>query len=285
MLAALILLLSIHPEPRLLQITFLGDVMLGRGVNKASLRIKDWQPFRELLPIIKNTDILAANLESPLTIAPVVTKGYALCAPPVQVETLRNTSFDLVTFANNHTLDCGQTGRSQTLLTLRAFGIRAVEPAPYVEYVSMRDRRLAFVALDDVTRPIDQSAVINTIHKAKNQAGIVIVSIHWGNEYQPAPSTRQRSLAAMLAKAGADVIIGHHPHVIQPMEIINRGTDKTPALVFYSLGNAIFDQYGLEDTRTGQAVSLVFGPSGSLMYSVRQFELDPKKGSILRLLP
>ena len=285
MLAALILLLSNHPEPRLLQITFLGDVMLGRGVNKASTRIKDWQPFRELLPIIKNTDILAANLESPLTIAPVATRGYALCAPPAQVETLRDASFDVVTFANNHTLDCGQTGRSQTLLTLRAFGIRAVEPAPYVEYVNARDRRLAFIALDDVTRAVDQPVAINTIQDAKERADTVIISIHWGNEYQAAPSTKQRSLAAVLAKAGADVIIGHHPHVIQPLEIIGRGDDKTPALVFYSLGNAIFDQYGLEDTRTGQAVSLVLGPSGSLMYTIRQFELDPKRGTILRLLP
>ncbi len=284
-MAALILLLLLHPEPVMLQVTFLGDVMLGRGVNRASSRISDWQPFRELMPVIKNADILAANLESPLTIAPVVTKGYALCAPPAQIETLRNASFDLVTFANNHTLDCGQTGRSQTLLTLRAFGIRAVEPVPYVEFVSARNHRLAFIALDDVTRPVDQAAAINAIRDAKKRADAVIISIHWGNEYQAAPSTRQRSLAAKLAKAGADVIIGHHPHVIQPMEIIDRGNDDAPALVFYSLGNAIFDQYGMEDTRTGQAVSLIFRPSGSIMYIVQQFELDPNRGTILRLLP
>jgi len=259
--------------------------MLGRGVYRASTRVSDWQPFRELMPIIKNADILAANLESPLTIAPVVTRGYALCAPPAQVETLRDASFDLVTFANNHTLDCGQTGRSQTLLTLRAFGIRAVEPAPYVEFVNARNRRLAFIALDDVTRPIDQPAAINAIRDVKSRADTVIISIHWGNEYQAAPSTRQRSLAAMLSKAGADVIIGHHPHVIQPLEIIDRGKDKTPTLVFYSLGNAIFDQYGLEDTRTGQVISLIFGPSGSITYAIRQFKLDPKRGTILQLLP
>lgn len=284
-LAALILLLSIHPEPQLIEVTFLGDVMLGRGVYTASTRVKDWQPFRELTPILRYSDILAANLESPLTTAPVGTAGYALCAPPVQVEALRDAAFDLVTLANNHTLDCGENGRSQTILNLRSFGIRAVEPAPYVEYISLRGRRLAFLALDDVTRPLDSAAASVAISTAKEKADFVIISIHWGNEYQASPSTRQQNLAAGLARAGADVIIGHHPHVIQPMGFVHPGEDQKNVPVFYSLGNAIFDQHGLADTRTGEAVTLVFGPSGSLLYRVRQFELDPNRGTIFKLLP
>lgn len=283
-LAALILLLTINPEPQLLQVTFLGDIMLGRGVYKASTRVKNWEPFRELAPLINNTDILAANLESPLTIAPVVTGGYALCAPPSQVEVLRQASFDLVTFVNNHTLDCGESGRAQTLLTLKAFDLRVVDQIPDVEYITSHGHRLAFLALDDVTRPLDLSPVAPIIQLAKEQSDMVIVSIHWGNEYQAAPSTRQHTLAATLARAGADVIIGHHPHVIQPMEVIDRGKDRTPTLVFYSLGNALFDQYGMSDTRTGEAVTLVFGPSGTLLYSTRQFELDPNKGIIRKLV-
>jgi len=284
-LAALILCLSLNPEPQLLQVTFLGDVMLGRGVYKASTRVKNWEPFRELAPLITNTDILAANLESPLTIAPVVTGGYALCAPPSQVEALQKASFDLVTFVNNHTLDCGESGRSQTLLTLKSFGIQVVDHIPDVAYITSHGHKLAFLALDDVTRPLDLAPVTPAIQLAKEQSDIVIVSIHWGNEYQAAPSTRQHTLAAILARAGADVVIGHHPHVIQPMEVINRGNDTVPTLVFYSLGNALFDQYGMADTRTGKAVVLVFGPSGSLLYSTRQFEIDPNKGIIRRLIP
>lgn len=284
-LAALILLLSIHPEPLLIEVTFLGDVMLGRGVYTASTRVKNWQPFHELTPVIRNTDLLAANLESPLTIAPVVTTGYALCAPPAQVEALRGAAFSLVTLANNHSLDCGETGRLQTTLTLRSFGIRAVEPAPYVEYVSLRGRRLAFVALDDVTRPLDPAAASVAVRAAKEMADYVIISIHWGNEYQANPSTRQRDLAEGLVRAGADVIIGHHPHVIQPVEFIRPGQNQKNVPVFYSMGNAIFDQRGLADTRTGEAVTLVFGPSGSLIYRIRQFELDPNRGTIRKLLP
>jgi gamma-polyglutamate biosynthesis protein CapA len=215
----------------------------------------------------------------------VVTRGYALCAPPTQVEALRQASFDLVTFANNHTGDCGETGRAQTVQTVRAFGIRVAEPAPYVEYMFSHGRRLAFIALDDVTRPLDQPVALAAIRSARDQSDIVIVSIHWGNEYQAAPSTRQRTLAANLANAGAEVIIGHHPHVIQPVQVIQIKEDQAPTLVFYSLGNALFDQYGMSDTRTGEAVTLVFGPSGSLIYSTRQFELDPNKGTIRKLLP
>jgi poly-gamma-glutamate capsule biosynthesis protein CapA/YwtB (metallophosphatase superfamily) len=284
-LAALILLLSINPEPQLVEVTFLGDVMLGRGVYQAATRLKDWQPFRELAPLLRNTDILAANLESPLTIAPVVTSGYALCAPPTQVEALQQAEFNLVTLANNHTLDCGETGRAQTIVTLRANGIRAVEPAPYVEYITVRGRTLAFLALDDVTRPLDPAAAAAAVHSAKDRVDFVIVSIHWGNEYQVSPTSRQNNLAEELARAGADVIIGHHPHVIQPVEIIRRGNGLNPVPVLYSLGNAIFDQGGLADTRTGEAVSLVFGPSGSLLYSIRKFELDPNRGTIRKLLP
>jgi poly-gamma-glutamate synthesis protein (capsule biosynthesis protein) len=284
-LAALILLLTVNPEPQLLQVTFLGDVMLGRGVYQASTRINSWQPFHELAPLIKNTDILAANLESPLTIAPVVTGGYALCASPSQVEALRQASFDLVTFVNNHTLDCGESGRSQTILTLQAFGIQVVDQIPDVEYITSHGRKLAFVALEDVTHPLDLTSAISSIQSADVQADSVIVSIHWGNEYQAAPSTRQHTLANSLARAGADIIIGHHPHVIQPMQVIDRGKDQSPTLVFYSLGNAIFDQHGLADTRTGEAVTLIFGPSNSLMYSTRLFELDPNRGIILKLIP
>lgn len=284
-LAALFFLITVSPEPRLLQITFLGDVMLGRGVNRAAGQAADWQPFLALKPVTAMADILAANLESPLTIAPVTTSGYALCAPPSRVETLKDASFSLVTLANNHSHDCGDLGFDQTRLTLQAFGIRAVEPSPNVEYISSQGRKLAFLAMDDVSRPLERTSIMKAVREAKAHADVVIVSIHWGKEYQTYSTQRQKTLAAILAEAGADIIIGHHPHVIQPMQMIDRGKDRVPTLVFYSLGNALFDQYGLADTRTGEAVSLIFGPGNTLMYSTVRFEIDPNRGVIKRILP
>ncbi len=279
-LAALICILFITPEPQIFRITFLGDVMLGRGIETSANRTKNWQPFEKLEPLTRWSDVLAANLESPLTIAPAVTKGYNLCAQPTQVSTLKSASFDLVTLANNHILDCGEPGLTQTRLTLAAYGILIAGPQTEPVFFTSHGRKAAVIALDDISRAVDIPAVLPVIESTARQADPVIISIHWGSEYQPAPSPRQRALASMLANAGADVIIGHHPHVIQPMEFLPRGNNSSPAMVFYSLGNALFDQHSLPDTRKGAAVSLTYGPGGAILYSIDTFEIDPIRGVI-----
>jgi len=283
-LAALIFFFCIAPEPQLIQITFLGDIMLGRGVNSAAARSKNWRPFETLSPITQWADVLAGNLESPLTIAPVVTSGYALCAPPNRVEVLKKASFDLVTLANNHIHDCGDIGIEQTRASLQSFGIQAVGPNPAYVIIKSHNRKLGFLALNDVSVGLDLKSIIPIIQSAARQSDLVIVSIHWGSEYQHEESMRQKVIAAALSRAGADIIIGHHPHVIQPMEMISRGSQKPPTLVFYSLGNALFDQHGLADTRTGEAVTLILGPGGAMQYSTKTFEIDPNNGVILKIL-
>jgi gamma-polyglutamate biosynthesis protein CapA len=284
-LAALFLLLVIVPEPRIIQITFLGDVMLGRGIAQAANRSKDWQPFVALQPVLQSSDITAANLESPLSDAPVVTIGYALCAPPVQVEALTKARIGLITLANNHVLDCGVIGLDQTKSTLHSNGVLFTGPELEPVYVNLHGQRIAFLALDDISTAIDISEVNPVLQSAAAQSDRVIVSIHWGSEYQPAPSSRQKQLASELVNAGADVIVGHHPHVIQPVEEIIRKKDQTKGLVFYSLGNAIFDQNGLSTTRTGAIVSLFFGPGGSMQFSEQHFEINPRIGIISRFIP
>ncbi|NLF52300.1 MAG: CapA family protein [Leptolinea sp.] len=284
-LAALVFIIVLSPEPQFFRITFVGDVMLGRGIQSAAERSKDWRPFQDLEPSTYWSDVLAANLESPLTIAPPQTGGYMLCARPEMVSALKTASFDLVTLANNHILDCGEAGKDQTHLTLSGMGIHPVGPDAKPVYINLRGRLAGFIALDDVTRAVDVPSVLPLVEEAARRADPLIISIHWGSEYQPSPAPRQRALASMLANAGADVIIGHHPHVVQPMEFLPRGTDQPPAIVFYSLGNALFDQHGLPDTRTGALVNLNFGPGGTLLYSVETFEIDPVNGVIRRINP
>ncbi len=254
--------------------------MLGRSITQAATRSIDWQPFEKLQPVFDKADILAANLESPLTTAPVTTNGYALCAPPARVTDIKAASFDLVTFANNHSMDCGEAGISQTLSILRSNDIQIAGPSPEPVYMRRRGKTLAFIALDDISSPVDLPWVKAIISSTAPKSDLVIISIHWGSEYQAAPSARQRWLASTLVEAGADVIVGHHPHVIQPVESLPRGNGKSPALVFYSLGNALFDQHGLPDTRTGAGVNLILGPGGSFSYSIFIFEIDPIRGVI-----
>jgi gamma-polyglutamate biosynthesis protein CapA len=285
LLAALICIFSVAPEPQILKITFLGDVMLGRSIDRIASRTKNWQPFQKLFPITEWADILAANLESPLTTAPVETSGYALCASPTRVGALKAASFDLVSLSNNHIQDCGDSGVIQTRLTLQSSGILAAGPNPEIIKINSHGYKLAVLALDDVLTGVDLPTVIPIVKSAALESDLVIISIHWGSEYQPAPSVRQRALAAMLAEAGADIIVGHHPHVIQPVENLTRGPRLSSTLVFYSLGNALFDQHGLSDTRTGEAVSLILGPGGTLQYSINTFEIDPDKAIIQKILP
>lgn len=285
LLAALILFTSIAPEPYILRVIFLGDVMLGRGIEQAANREQDWQPFKVLQPLTAGADILAANLESPLTDAPAVTQGYMLCASPNQGKALQAASFDLVTLANNHSQDCGQAGADQTHEVIQNLGMLSAGPLPEAVYMEQHGIRLAFLALDDISTPLDPALFASVISLARTRADRVIVSIHWGSEYQPAPSRRQQFLASELVSSGADAIIGHHPHVIQPVVVIYHDGSSTPVPVFFSLGNALFDQHGLPDTREGEAAILDFGPGKTLRFNLQKFTIDPIHGTISELIP
>jgi poly-gamma-glutamate synthesis protein (capsule biosynthesis protein) len=100
-------------------------------------------------------------------------------------------------------------------------------------------------AFDDSSLPLDVEAAARRVADAAKQAELVIVSIHWGGEYQASPSPRQRSIAEAFTHAGADLILGHGPHVLQPVERVGK------TLVAYSLGNLLFDQLYPDDSRWG----------------------------------
>jgi poly-gamma-glutamate synthesis protein (capsule biosynthesis protein) len=171
-----------------------------------------------------------------------VSGGYDLRAPPEAVAALSTSGFDVVSLANNHTMDAGQAGLAETIAILNGSGIAHVLPA---RYDRSADLRVAFVALDDSTGRLDPSAASEVVARAARSAEVVVASVHWGGEYQAAPSGRQRSVARVLANAGADLVIGHGPHVLQPVEWHGE------TLVAYSLGNFLFDQPYPEDLRWG----------------------------------
>jgi poly-gamma-glutamate synthesis protein (capsule biosynthesis protein) len=232
--------------------------MLGRGVARAL--DGDWEAaFVQVSPWLAEGGpsgqppvFRLINLESPLTNARQIGQGYDLRAPPAAVAALHKAGIDAVSLANNHALDAGPEGMRETVDVLSAAGIAAwTEQATIVPWVT--SRRLgrtpgpvcAGLAFDDSVRPLDLPAAAGAVSEAARLADVVIVSIHWGGEYQAAPSTRQQAIARALAEAGADVIAGHGPHVLQRVEWV----DQT--LVAYSLGNFLFDQPYPEDCRWG----------------------------------
>lgn len=214
-----------------------GDVMLGRGVT--SWLAGEWTgALAQVRPIVTGADLAFANLESPLTALPLQTEGYDLRAPPEAAQALPAAGFRLMTVANNHALDAGPAGLAQTLAALDAAGVRGVTTHHANRLAGQGTPGLSYelIALDDSVDPLDLPSTTHQVAQAARQSDLVILSIHWGGEYQAVSNVRQRQVAHALAGAGANVIVGHGPHVLQPVEWIG-GT-----LVAYSLGNLVFDQ-------------------------------------------
>jgi poly-gamma-glutamate synthesis protein (capsule biosynthesis protein) len=185
------------------------------------------------------------------------------------VDALRTAGFDVVSLANNHALDAGEAGLAETVATLDAVGIAGavnqregrlvsrVTPHPSIRYY--------LFAFDDSTVPLDVEIAARSVAAAAAEAGLVIVSVHWGGEYQAAPSPRQQLVAQAFARAGADLVIGHGPHVLQRVEWMGK------TLVAYSLGNLLFDQPYPLDCRQGVILRVARSVRGGSL----AFELLP----------
>jgi poly-gamma-glutamate synthesis protein (capsule biosynthesis protein) len=249
--------------------------MLGRDVHPSA------DTFAYLESFLASADLVIANLESPLTRAPVQTDSpYALCASSEQSRLLANAGFDLLTLANNHNLDCGEQGALETQYALTGAGLGFVGPGPELVYREINGVRLAFLAFD-ATGEFDLESAVQAVRSAKEAGAVVIISIHWGAEYQAGASQDQKEIALQLAEAGAALIWGHHPHVLQPAEwSSDRGT-----LVLYSLGNALFDQHGLADTRRSALALVTLDPNGVADFRAVPFIINVSNSRIVEADP
>jgi len=266
--------LEAKPAPSV-TLALLGDVMLGRAVHPSIAT------FSYLERYLTSADLALANLESPLTDAPVqIESPYALCATPENVTYLANAGFDLLALANNHSLDCGIEGLLETQAALTDAGLGFIGPDPEPAYRVINGIRLAFLAFDATGR-FDIGAAVQATRSAREAGAIVVVSVHWGAEYQAGASTGQKQMAEELSDAGATLIWGHHPHVLQPAEWIHDG--KT--LVLYSLGNALFDQYGLGATRRSALVLAKLDSSGVQELEIIPFLIDLQDSRIVEAGP
>lgn len=274
----LCLTLPCEPAPPTLTLAFVGDVMLGRGVAQAL--DGDWDAaFVDVQPWLAQADLAFANLESPLTTAPFALSSdgmvgrYDLRAPPDAVAALRAAGFDVVSLANNHALDAGAVGLSQAMATLEQAGIIGVVDTGPV-YPSTHLPVYCFLALDDSVEPLDVYAAAEAVTAAADEGGLVIVSVHWGGEYQASPSPRQRTVARALADAGAGLVIGHGPHVLQRVEWLGE------TLVAYSLGNFLFDQPYPADCRWGAVLRVAV--QGDRIVAVDALPTVAQRGRVRR---
>lgn len=250
----------VSDEPETNSIMFVGDVLLARNVEHLMAREGYAYPYR-------GVDFSAMGLN------PVVVGNFEAAVPEVHVPTpvrmidfsvherflpsLRKAGFTHLSLANNHSFDFGQSGYDHTLAALSetdftVFGHPRDLDTSSVTFVEIEDVTIALIAAHTLERLPSVTEIRETFSYANRRSDMQIVYVHWGSEYVLTHNPRQRDVAERFVDAGADLIVGHHPHVVQDVQLI----DGVP--VFYSLGNYIFDQYDSVDTQEGLVLKLDF---------------------------
>jgi poly-gamma-glutamate synthesis protein (capsule biosynthesis protein) len=245
-----------------INLAFVGDVMLARNVGKKIMSFGTSYPFAKTKDILAAADIAFANLEGVLSGTKVTgsSRAFIFCSPPYFGESLKNGGIDIVSLANNHSTDGGTKGLLEMLKTLSRLGIKYVGAgknsleARSLRIIETKGRKIGFLAYTDLSNiglaaatatsrragvaSARSTNLFSEIESAKKAVDFLIVSFHWGTEYQLGePGARQKKLAYQCIDKGADVIIGHHPHVLQKIEIYHGKT------IAYSLGNFVFDNH------------------------------------------
>ncbi|MFN7957515.1 MAG: CapA family protein [Holophagaceae bacterium] len=297
------------PAPPGLTLVAVGDILMHQDVKRAAEVDPGGFPslWADLVPLFKGADLAFGNLETP--IAPRTGRPgvpFQFNAPETLPQALRASGFTVLSTANNHAFDQGILGVRETLERLRAEQLVALgsgEDRVQAERLQILERqgiKVAFLGFTDLfnldlnrratepwVRPLDLEPAQQAVREAKGRADLVVVSLHWGNEYQHEPTRRQKDIARGLVAAGCDVILGHHPHVLQPVDLLEAGGRR--ALVAYSLGNFISNQdrmYRADlfpvaggDNRDGAALKLRFerrrDPEGREAVVVAEASVEP----------
>jgi poly-gamma-glutamate synthesis protein (capsule biosynthesis protein) len=278
--------LDTTPKLPLAHVAAVGDLMMSSWViDKVNHFGVDF-PFDSTRKLLSAADFAIANLEAPFTATGTVHKDkkFTFKVPPHFGRGLLNAGIDVVTLANNHMIDYGCEGLINTLSTLDSLGIaysgggidRQTACAPVI--VERKGKRIAFLGFS-FTYPVEfwaNSSRCGTCHpseqqlqalieKSKADADLVVASFHWGQEKRTTPKAYQTYFARKSIDFGADLVLGHHPHVLQGIEIYKG------KLIAYSLGNYVFGSLS-HNSRTSIVLSALLGPNG-LIYA-RVFPID-----------
>ena len=274
----LLSVVSLLQSNHTVNLTFVGDAMQHAPQLTAAQQADgtyDYTPcFQHLKDDIQWADLAVVNLECPLGGKPYT--GYpCFSAPDSYAQTLRDVGFDLFLTANNHCLDRRDKGLVRTCQALDSLGIPHIgtyinqqEREKIIPYmVNVKGMKIAFLDYtygtngipiqgDVVVDFIDQQQIADDIALARERgAHAICVNLHWGIEYQLKPVASQRTLADWLVTQGVDLIIGGHPHVVEPMEVRYSEEHDKNVLLVYSMGNFISNQSDI-DTRGGAMVKV-----------------------------
>jgi poly-gamma-glutamate synthesis protein (capsule biosynthesis protein) len=248
-------------EKKDIQILFTGDLMFDRGIRYYAKKNGGNEfIFEKIYYLLINNDLVVSNLEGPITAAKSISSGtvpgsannYIFTFNPSTAKTLYRENIKLVSLANNHILNFGQHGLNSTKKYLDTAGIEYFG-APNGQKSVIKEIsgvKIGFVSYNEFYggNEEEQKAVLEEIKDIKQKSDLVIVFSHWGPEYRLTPADAVKDLAHKFIDGGADLIIGSHPHVAEPME------EYKGKRIYYSLGNFVFDQYFDENVRNGMGV-------------------------------
>jgi poly-gamma-glutamate synthesis protein (capsule biosynthesis protein) len=249
------------------ELLFCGDTMLGDRVLKAD-------PFRNVSSRIQRADLSFCNLETALLEnGQAKQKRHVLATPPENLEFLVKAGFDIANIANNHVLDQGEPASSRLIELLRSkdievLGLRESGRAKPV-LITRKGVKFGFLGYADYGfraqfMPLRPRIAIADVERLREHVDCVVVSMHWGFEFVEFPSPAQQRLARRLIDAGANIIVGHHPHVVQGIEEYRDG------VIAYSLGNFQFRiKLGDEllSSGTGMMLTINRSATGCLSYT------------------
>ncbi len=257
-------------EEKPITLLFVGDIMMDRGVENIWQKYGNSRyPFLKIVDEIRSADIAFANLEGSISERGTNHKiKYSFRFSPDVINGLKFAGFDVLSLANNHSFDWGREALEDTVAILKANGIEPVGAGlNYLEannsvIKEIDGAKISFLAYENIepnskyTEAGKDSAGKSSfeLERIKNEisqikqlklADLAVVSMHWGDEYQLRSNKKQQEIGRALVEAGADLIVGHHPHVVQEIEKYKNGW------IAYSLGNFVFDQWFSEETMRG----------------------------------
>lgn len=282
---------TILPTDQTVTMVAVGDVMLSRNVGSTMIKMKDYNyPFLKTRDLLKKGDIVFCNLETAIFPGRPIKTGEMSFRSDVQVaRAMKDAGFTVVSLANNHVPNFGAKGIADTLKYLDKAGIAYVGAGANIKQalkaatIAVNDVRFSILAYNDSdvvpasygaaekragTALMNVTTMVSAVKAAKKTSDIVIVSMHSGTEYKATPNTRQQRFARAAIDAGAAIVIGHHPHVVQTVE------KYKGKWIIYSLGNFVFDQMWSVPTRQGVVASILFTKEGvsSIGYTAVQIE-------------
>jgi poly-gamma-glutamate synthesis protein (capsule biosynthesis protein) len=284
-----------------IKILFVGDMMFDRYIREAIGKYGDGNYdyiFEKIKNKLADYDLVVGNLEGPITDKKSVSVGskegesrhMVFTFDPAVAKALFDNNIKLVNLGNNHILNQGEKGVEQTKKYLTDTGVEyfgdtgemEVEPprgGSTSKVLEIGEMRIGFVNYNYSVAGSFERAVEN-IKLAKKQSDIVVVCPHWGTEYKVGdPGPAIRDMARKFIDAGADAVIGTHPHVIQASE------DYKDKKIYYSLGNFVFDQYFQEEIMEGLGVEMTVNPDDAIEYSELKFEMTKKGQTIFKAKP